>query len=64
MSVEWDSRKAAANVQKHGVDLADAATALEDDRAVTVRDVLSGNEVRYLTLGGDALGRVLVVVYA
>jgi len=37
MSVEWDSRKAAANLQKHGVDFADAATALEDDRAVTVR---------------------------
>jgi len=64
MSVEWDSRKAAANLQKHAVDFADAVTALEDDRAVTVRDVLSVNEARHLTLGMDALGRVLVVVYA
>lgn len=49
MPVEWDSRKAAANLQKHGVDFADAATALEDDRAVTVRDVLSGNDVRLIS---------------
>jgi len=62
MSIEWDSRKAAANLQKHRVDFADAATALEDDRAVTVKHVLSGDEARYLTLGMDALGRVLVVV--
>jgi len=26
--VEWDPRKAAANVKKHGVDFADAATVL------------------------------------
>lgn len=64
MSIEWDSRKAAANLQKRGVDFADAATALENDRAVTVKDVLSGDEARYLTLGMDALGRVLVVVYS
>jgi uncharacterized DUF497 family protein len=62
MSIEWDSRKAAANLQKLGVDFADAATALEDDRAVTVRDIPSGDEARYLTPGMDALGRVLVVV--
>ena len=62
MSIEWDSRKAAANLQKHRVDFDDAATALEDDRAVTVKHVLSGDEARYLTLGMDALGRVLVVV--
>jgi uncharacterized DUF497 family protein len=30
--VEWDPRKAAANLKKHGVDFADAATVLYDDR--------------------------------
>lgn len=62
MSIEWDSRKAAANLHKHGIDFADAATVLEDDDAVTVRDVRSVDEGRYLTVGLDALGRVLVVV--
>ena len=31
MKVEWDSRKAAANLRKHGVDFADAATVLYDE---------------------------------
>ena len=31
---------------------------------MTVKHVLSGDEARYLTLGMDALGRVLVVVYS
>ena len=35
---EWDPAKAAANLRKHGVDFADAATTFEDSGAVTVRD--------------------------
>ena len=60
--VEWDSRKAAENLKKHGVDFADAATVLYDDRAVTIRDDHAGEE-RYVTIGIDALARLLVVVY-
>jgi uncharacterized DUF497 family protein len=63
MSIEWDSRKATANLLKHGIDFADAATVLDDDRGVTMRDELSSDEDRYVTLGMDALGRLLVVVY-
>jgi uncharacterized protein len=63
MSVEWDRRKAAINLATHGVDFADAATALEDDRAVTVRDESRADEDRYIALCTDAMGRVLVVVY-
>ncbi|MEK6768866.1 MAG: BrnT family toxin [Gemmatimonadota bacterium] len=59
---EWDARKAVSNLGKHGVDFADAATVLHDDRAVTVRDEMSGEE-RFVTVGTDALGRVLTVVY-
>ena len=63
MSVEWDSRKAAANLRKHGIDFAEAVTVLEDEHAVTEPDVLIGEEPRHVTLGMDALGRALVVVY-
>jgi hypothetical protein len=45
-----------------GVDFADAATVLYDDRAITIRDDESGEE-RYVTIGMDALARILVVVY-
>jgi uncharacterized DUF497 family protein len=62
VSPEWDPRKAESNLLKHGVDFAEAATVLEDDRAVTILDDESGEE-RYVTIGSDALGRVLVVVY-
>ena len=33
---EWDPRKAADNLRKHGVDFADAVVALEDPLALTV----------------------------
>ena len=60
--VEWDPDKAAANLRKHGVDFADAATVLADEFAVTVPDDAL-DEARFVTVGMDASGRVLVVVY-
>jgi uncharacterized DUF497 family protein len=60
--VEWDARKASANFKKHGVDFADAATVLHDEQAVTIREDAEGEE-RYVTIGMDALGNVLVLVY-
>lgn len=63
MKVEWDQAKAKANRRKHGIDFADAATVLFDELATTVRDESAGEE-RYITIGVDALGRVLVVVYS
>jgi uncharacterized DUF497 family protein len=60
---EWDPAKARANFTKHGVRFADAVTALEDDSAVTIRDLSSVDEERWVTMGLDASGRLLVVVY-
>lgn len=48
--------------RKHGVDFADAVTALHDDLALTVLDDSSGEE-RYVSMGTDAMLRVIVVVY-
>jgi uncharacterized protein len=36
---------------------------LEDDLALTMRDPSSEDEERWITLGRNALGRVIVVVY-
>jgi uncharacterized DUF497 family protein len=64
--VEWpsgtDPEKAAANLRKHGVDFADAETALRDEMAMTIPDADPEGD-RFVTLGVDALGRLLVVVY-
>jgi hypothetical protein len=55
--------KAKSNFDKHGVYFADAVSALEDDRALTIRDSTSEEEERWVTLGMDALGRLLTVVW-
>ena len=61
---EWDVRKAAVNRRRHGIDFADAPAVFEDERALTVPDEITAvDETRMLTLGRDALGRVLVVAY-
>ena len=62
MSYEWDPDKAQANLIKHYIRFADAVIALEDELALTIRDS-SSEEERWVTLGMDAYGRILVVVY-
>lgn len=62
MDYEWDEEKAASNIQKHKVDFADAATVFEDEQALTIEDE-DPDEERFVTMGRDALGRVIVVVY-
>ena len=62
MEFEWDKRKSAINPTKHGVDFADAVMVLYDEFAITIPDE-SETEERFVTIGMDALGRILVVVY-
>ncbi|MGV0023404.1 BrnT family toxin [Phormidesmis priestleyi] len=62
MVYQWDNNKAAINLRKHGIDFADAVLVLSDDLAITVQDARFDEE-RFITIGMDALGRVLVVVY-
>ena len=64
VSYEWDAAKAKANYAKHGVHFADATAVLEDEFALTMRDPYSQEEERWITMGEDTLGRILVVVYA
>lgn len=50
-------------MQKHGVSFAHAEVALRDPLAVTIEDPDATGEQRFLTLGRDALGRILVVCH-
>jgi len=63
MDFEWDPQKARLNVRKHRVHFADAVSVLEDEQALTVTESSADGEARWVTLGADALGQVLVVVY-
>jgi len=63
MDYEWDAAKAAANLRKHKVDFADAVLALEDPLASTVHDPDASGEERYVSMGADPTGRLLVTIF-
>ena len=48
---------------QHGIDFADAVAVFEDDLALTQADPFAQGEGRFITLGLDAFGRHLVVVF-
>ncbi len=58
----WDPRKAVSNFRKHGIDFADVPPVLEDELALTIDDP-DEYEERFVTIGQDDFGRILVVVY-
>ncbi len=62
MPYEWDDTKAETNRRKHDIEFADAVAVFSDDAALTVADD-HPDEERYATIGVDAFGRLLVVVY-
>jgi uncharacterized DUF497 family protein len=63
MKVVWDLKKAAVNIRNHGIEFSHAASVLDDPMAVTIEDTRYAEE-RFVTVGSDLLGRILVVVYA
>jgi len=62
MAYQWNRDKAATNLRKHGIDFADAVSVFSDDLAITISDERFDEE-RFVIIGLDALGRILVVVY-
>jgi hypothetical protein len=62
MDYEWDPGKAESNLRKHWVRFVDAVAVFSDELALTIPDSEESEE-RYVTIGADAFGRVLVVVY-
>ena len=63
VDIEFDPVKAKANLHKHKVSFSHAEQALRDPMALTTEDPDSEGEQRFISLGLDALGRVLVVVH-
>jgi hypothetical protein len=62
MELEFDLAKAATNFKKHGISFAHAEQALRDPFAITIEDPDAAGEQRFVSLGRDALGRILVLV--
>jgi uncharacterized DUF497 family protein len=64
LKFEWDIRKAASNVRKHGITFEEASTVLSDFISITIPDPLHlDNEERFVTIGQSDKQRLLVVVH-
>jgi uncharacterized protein len=61
---DWDKEKARANVFKHGVAFEEALSVFGDPLAMTLfDDKHSDDEERWITLGLNNQGRLIVVVH-
>jgi uncharacterized DUF497 family protein len=62
---EWDTKKAEANLQRHGVSFAEAATVFFDPLSLTVSDPLhSLAEERFVITGLSNRQRCLAIVHS
>ncbi|MBM4271660.1 MAG: BrnT family toxin [Deltaproteobacteria bacterium] len=62
MRFEWDPKKAATNLKKHGVTFQEAATVFGDPLAITFQDPdHSGEEERHESFGLSIHKRLIVV---
>jgi uncharacterized DUF497 family protein len=61
---EWDTKKDAANLRKHGVGFAEARTVFGDSLSVTISDPdNAAAEERFVIVGMSTARKLLVVVH-
>ena len=61
---DWDPKKAAANLGKHGVSFERTATIFLDPQGISIPDEGHGeDEERWVTMGLDTTGSLLVAVH-
>ncbi len=63
MPAEFDPKKDAANLKKHGVSLSEGDGVLNDPLALSVEDDFAQGEQRFVTIGMNVFGSLMVVVY-
>lgn len=64
MSAKFDPKKNAANIKKHGVPLSEGDGVLSDPLALTVEDDSAEGEQRFVTIGMNLFGNLMVVVHS
>jgi uncharacterized protein len=63
MGVEFDPSKDAENIAKHGVSLTEGDGVLGDPLCLTVEDISSKGELRWVSIGTNVFGTLYVVVW-
>ena len=64
MHITWDPNKAEINFKKHRIRFSDAEVVLFDPFALTLEEQVVATEQRYVTVGSDAVGRIIAIVYS
>jgi uncharacterized DUF497 family protein len=59
----WDPVKAESNFRKHKIRFPDAEAVLFDPMALTIEEERAEDEQRFVSIGADALNRVVVIVF-
>jgi uncharacterized DUF497 family protein len=60
---DFDPKKDVANLKKHGVSLSEGDGVLNDPLAITVEDESAEGEQRFVTIGMNVFGSLMVVVH-
>jgi uncharacterized DUF497 family protein len=63
VTVDFDPKKDAANVKKHGVSLSEGDGVLNDPLALTVEDESAEGEQRFVTIGMNVFGALMIVIH-
>jgi uncharacterized protein len=63
MGSRFDPAKDAANIAKHGLSLVEGEGVLNDPLGLTIEDDSSEGEPRWITIGSNADGELLVAVW-
>jgi uncharacterized protein len=63
VSPTFDPEKNAANIAKHGISLAEGDGVLHDPLALTIEDDSAQEESRWVTIGMNSFGMLMVVVW-
>jgi hypothetical protein len=64
MSPNFDPSKNAANIREHGVSLSEGDGVLSDPLGLTIEDDSAEGEQRFVTMGLNSFGVLMVVVFS
>jgi uncharacterized DUF497 family protein len=63
VAIEFDPKKNALNLRKHGIPLSEGDGVLNDPLALPIEDPTASDERRFVTVGTNIFGSVMVVVW-
>ncbi len=63
MGITFDPKKNLLNLRRHGVSLTEGDGVLNDPLALTIEDDAAEGEQRFVSIGMNTFGRLMVIVY-